>query len=91
MPRAWCIDFDYRELDLRLQRLIAAGSRFRYDAPMTTPRPPGIQVGSLRLVETADGLVIVHPALQRPLPVSAASLQRWLMKIVRESLAEIPE
>ena len=48
--------------------------------------PATINVGALVLRQTADGIVVQHPALLKPVAVDAASLQRWLMKVIRDTV-----
>ena len=48
--------------------------------------PATINVGALVLRQTADGIVVLHPALLKPVPVDAAALQRWLMRVIRDTV-----
>lgn len=50
-----------------------------------------VQFRDMRLVQRADGsLVLVHNRLAEPLPIPRDQLERWLVRLVRQSLTPLP-
>lgn len=46
-----------------------------------------VQLDGMRLVQQSDGTVaLLHERLAEPLPVPREQLERWLLRLVRQSL-----